>query len=193
MAYFGLYKSTMVLRRNGAQEKVNAGQTRVLHGCVEGTCKNMGKSAKKKHAGTREFQYNPYGRTTTRITDLCSMFSSATASALQPSLDMDEDDKVENSLPPRDDGSEDEIETTEKEKTRGSILQRHKREWKMLRAQLEDLKAHKRAMGTATLEKKVAKKDVSNEIKRRTKELLDRHKKELADFDEVKKTSDMND
>ena len=49
--------------------------------------------------------------------------------------------------------------------TRGKILQRHKREWKSLRAKLNDMKAHKKAMGHGTLAKKGAKKDVAIEIK----------------------------
>ena len=49
--------------------------------------------------------------------------------------------------------------------TRGKILQRHKREWKSLRSKLNDLKAHKKAMGHGTLAKKDAKKDVAKEIK----------------------------
>ena len=47
----------------------------------------------------------------------------------------------------------------------GKILQRHKREWKSLRSKLNDLKAHKKAMGHGTLAKKDAKKDVAKEIK----------------------------
>lgn len=49
--------------------------------------------------------------------------------------------------------------------TRGKILQRHKREWKSLRSKLNDMKAHKKAMGHGTLAKKGAKKDVAIEIK----------------------------
>ena len=49
--------------------------------------------------------------------------------------------------------------------TRGKILQRHKREWKSLRSKLNDMKAHKKAMGHGTLAKKGAKKDVAKEIK----------------------------
>lgn len=85
-----------------------------------------------------------------------------------------------------DEVSEEEPET-EKQITRGSILQRHKREWKVLRSQLDDLKAHKRAMGTATLEKKIAKKDVAKEIKNQISALTERHKKELLDFDDAQK------
>lgn len=51
------------------------------------------------------------------------------------------------------------------DETRGKILQRHKREWKSLRSKLNDLKAHKKAMGHGTLAKKDAKKDVAKEIK----------------------------
>ncbi len=98
-----------------------------------------------------------------------------------------EDDKS-GSKTAQDELNEGEPET-EKQVTRGSILQRHKREWKALRSQLEDLKAHKRAMGSATLEKKIAKKDVAKEIKMQTNALTDRHKKELEEFDEAQKNS----
>jgi hypothetical protein len=152
--------------------------------------REMGKSSKKKH-GAREFHYNPYGKSTTRITDLCDLLSSATASTIsaQPLMEDEavEDDKS-GSKTAQDELNEGEPET-EKQVTRGSILQRHKREWKALRSQLEDLKAHKRAMGSATLEKKIAKKDVAKEIKMQTNALTDRHKKELEEFDEAQKNS----
>ena len=150
----------------------------------------MGKSAKRKRNG-QEFQYNPYGRTTTRITDLCDLLSSATASTLSAQPIMDEDDAVKDIGPveTKEEDSGGDEPATEKQITRGSIQQRHKKEWKILRAQLEDLKAHKRAMGSATLSKKIAKKDVAKEIKLQINALTERHKKELDDFDEAQKNS----
>jgi hypothetical protein len=148
----------------------------------------MGKSAKKKQTG-REFHYSPYGRSTTRITDLCDLLSSATASTISAQPVMDEDNVVNQDQQKDVDGASDEEPKTEKQITRGSILQRHKREWKVLKTQLEDLKAHKRAMGAATLEKKIAKKDVGKEIKNQMNALTDRHRKELLDFDEAQKNS----
>ena len=102
---------------------------------------------------------------------------------------MDEDNVASQNEKKETECASDEETKTEKQTTRGSILQRHKREWKILRTQLEDLKAHKRAMGAATLEKKIAKKDVAKEIKNQMNALTDRHKKELLDFDEAQKNS----
>mmetsp|Transcript_57075 Transcript_57075/g.150400 ORF Transcript_57075/g.150400 Transcript_57075/m.150400 type:complete len:153 (+) Transcript_57075:3-461(+) len=149
----------------------------------------MGKAAKKKKADRS--LYNPYGRSTTRITDLCDLMQSATAGKLGQTTSMDDEEEKpeENRKETTGDSSEGEQELSDKQVTRGSILQRHKREWKVLRKQLEDLKAHKRAMGAATLEKKIAKKDVAKEIKTRTEQLTERHKKELAEFDEQQKNS----
>jgi hypothetical protein len=147
----------------------------------------MGKSSKKKQNG-REFHYSPYGRSTTRITDLCDMLSSATAGTISAEPIMDEDN-VASQDEKKAECASDEEPKAEKQITRGSILQRHKREWKVLKTQLEDLKAHKRAMGAATLEKKIAKKDVGKEIKTQMNALTERHKKELRDFDEAQKNS----
>ena len=44
-------------------------------------------------------------------------------------------------------------------------------------------------MGSATLSKKIAKKDVAKEIKLQINALTERHKKELDDFDEAQKNS----
>ena len=104
---------------------------------------------------------------------------------------MDEDDAVKDigHVETKEEDSGGDEPATEKQITRGSIQQRHKKEWKILRAQLEDLKAHKRAMGSATLSKKIAKKDVAKEIKLQINALTERHKKELDDFDEAQKNS----
>lgn len=109
-------------------------------------------------------RFDPYKRDTTRITDLCDMLSAATASTIQEGTAMTDD----GDNPPTHDnaahaGSDGDDEGCDE--TRGKILQRHKREWKSLRSKLNDLKAHKKAMGHGTLAKKDAKKDVAKEIK----------------------------
>mmetsp|Transcript_56471 Transcript_56471/g.138610 ORF Transcript_56471/g.138610 Transcript_56471/m.138610 type:complete len:181 (-) Transcript_56471:359-901(-) len=141
----------------------------------------MGKAnkGKKKHGGGGAARYNPYGRDTTRITDLCDMLST-TVAGVKAAPSMEDDEREQR---PAEAGGGEEEEREETAPTRGKVLQRHKREWKELRARLEDMKAHKKAMGAATLEKKNAKKVVAKEIKRMQDELAERHKKELEEFD----------
>ena len=133
----------------------------------------MGKSKKSKAAGG--MRYMPYGRTTTRITDLCDMLSSATAGTIkeQPLMD-DEGVEEEGGVRRPVDGEESDGEGDEPKMTRGKIEQRHKKEWKALRSQLEDMKMHKRAIGSRTLEKKTAKKDTAKEIKGMMEEMTSR-------------------
>lgn len=108
-------------------------------------------------------RFDPYKRDTTRITDLCEMLSSATASTIKEGTAMVDDEENLSALDAAHAGSDGDDEGCDE--TRGKILQRHKREWKSLRSRLNDLKAHKKAMGHGTLAKKDAKKDVAKEIK----------------------------
>jgi len=119
----------------------------------------MGKTKKKMPVAAR---FDPYRRNTTRITDLCDMLSAATANTIKEGAAM-EDDAHEAHEDAAHAGSDGDDEGGAE--TRGKILQRHKREWKSLRSKLNDLKAHKKAMGHGTLAKKDAKKDVAKEIK----------------------------
>mmetsp|Transcript_48444 Transcript_48444/g.115184 ORF Transcript_48444/g.115184 Transcript_48444/m.115184 type:complete len:185 (+) Transcript_48444:169-723(+) len=142
----------------------------------------MGKSqrqkANKAKPGSAAARYNPYARSTTRITDLCDMLSSATSGTIKAGTEMDDEDHAG----PAERGSDDEGGGAGVEDTEGKILQRHKREWKGLRSQLGDKKAHKKAMGAATLAKKSAKKELGKEIKALGDNLLARHQREIAEF-----------
>jgi hypothetical protein len=146
----------------------------------------MGKVKKAKagkgFTGTTASRYSPYGRDTTRITDLCDMLSSS-VSKIKSASTMDEDDVAEEepaqARAEDDGGGESETDGQDNDgssgkASRGKIQQRHKREWKELRAHLEDMKAHKKAMGSATLEKKTNKKVLAKEIKRLTEEMQER-------------------
>lgn len=133
----------------------------------------MGKSKKSKAAGGS--RYMPYGRHTTRITDLCDLLSSATAGALKEQPLMDEEGRDGGQRRPEDgEESGGEEEDRGQGMTKGKIMQRHKKEWKALRSQLEDMKMHKRAIGSRTLEKKTAKKDTAKEIKGMMEEMTGR-------------------
>jgi len=58
----------------------------------------MGKSRNKKANAAKPgsaARYNPYGRQTTRITDLCNMLSAATSSTIKAGEEM-EDEEREN-------------------------------------------------------------------------------------------------
>ena len=130
-------------------------------------------------------RFDPYRRDVTRITDLCDMLSAATASTLNEGTAMEDDGENAaqhhaSAMEGEDSDGDSDVSGVE---TRGKILQRHKREWKSLRSKLNDMKAHKKAMGHGTLAKKDAKKDVSKEIKALEETMRLRHEQELASFD----------
>jgi hypothetical protein len=137
----------------------------------------MGKSTKAKagkgFTGTKASRYSPYGRDTTRITDLCDLLASS-VSKIKSAPTMDDDEEPAQARV--EEVEEQEENDSSGKMTRGKIQQRHKREWKELRAHLEDMKAHKKAIGAATLEKKNTKKMLAKEIKRMTDEMQERYK-----------------
>lgn len=90
----------------------------------------MGKASKTKRKGGVALRfgasrYSPYGRDTTRITDLCDMLSTTVASIKQaPTMD---DGDEQDQVPAVPEGGEDSEEEKESLPTRGKISQRHKR------------------------------------------------------------------
>ena len=146
----------------------------------------MGKTKKKGGAS----RFSPYGRDTTRITDLCNMLEKSTANTLREGEAMqDGEPTVEETVEARtqEQGESGGEEEQGEGMTRGKILQRHKKEWRALRCQLDSMKSHKKAMGAGTLEKKNAKKALAKEIKTLEENLKEKQRKELEDFDKQQK------
>eukprot|EP00960_Hanusia_phi_P043184 755907-Hanusia_phi.AAC.3 len=147
----------------------------------------MGKTKKKGKAS----RFSPYGRDTTRITDLCNMLEKSTANTLKEGEVMEDglEDAAEEiaEAGSQEQGKSNGEEDSSEGMTRGKILQRHKKEWRALRCQLDTMKSHKKAMGAGTLEKKNAKKTLGKEIKTLEESLKEKHRKELEDFDKEQK------
>eukprot|EP01128_Nolandella_sp_AFSM9_P008638 TRINITY_DN5328_c0_g1_i1.p1 TRINITY_DN5328_c0_g1~~TRINITY_DN5328_c0_g1_i1.p1 ORF type:complete len:175 (+),score=51.61 TRINITY_DN5328_c0_g1_i1:28-525(+) len=75
-----------------------------------------------------------------------------------------------------------------KEKTRGAILQRHKKEWKGVRKQIEELKEKRARTRASSLIGKADKKALTKSITALKGRMTTRHKAELSFFDEKEKS-----
>eukprot|EP00033_Pygsuia_biforma_P001622 GCRY01001824.1.p1 GENE.GCRY01001824.1~~GCRY01001824.1.p1 ORF type:complete len:157 (+),score=40.83 GCRY01001824.1:53-523(+) len=70
------------------------------------------------------------------------------------------------------------------ENTRGKILQRHKREKKVLRDELTELRAQRLKANKKTADGKALYKELSKQMQEKEKEMNERHSKELQKWDD---------
>eukprot|EP01126_Amoeba_proteus_P014899 TRINITY_DN16602_c0_g1_i1.p1 TRINITY_DN16602_c0_g1~~TRINITY_DN16602_c0_g1_i1.p1 ORF type:complete len:134 (+),score=40.91 TRINITY_DN16602_c0_g1_i1:127-528(+) len=88
---------------------------------------------------------------------------------------------------PNHSGDVEQTEDSGKKTTRGSLLQRHKREWKLVRNQIEALRNENAKLSKSDVTQKMKKKQIVKEIHALKQQMQDRQAEELKRFDEQQK------